>query len=77
MRVRGKISHCETPARAAHRNETRGNAGVCFPSPISSIKLLLEPGAVGIFLFLRGRWEEGVEGAIFRARPERGSEMSH
>jgi hypothetical protein len=64
MSVRGRISHCETPARAAHRNETRGNAGDCFPSPTSTIRLLFEPGAVGFFLFLRGRCEEGVGGAI-------------
>lgn len=64
MSVRGRINHCETPARAAHRNETKGNAGDCFPSPKSTMRLLFEPGAVGAFLFLRGRCEEGVGGAI-------------
>lgn len=61
MRVRGRISHCDTLARAAQRNETSGNAGDCLPSPASTIKLLFEPGAVGTFVFLRGRCEEGVE----------------
>jgi hypothetical protein len=64
MSVRGRISHCETPARAAHRNETRGNAGDCLPSPKSTIRLLFEPGEVAFFLFLRGRRDEGVGGAI-------------
>jgi hypothetical protein len=64
MSVNGRISHCETPARAAHRNETRGNAGDCFPSPKSTMRLLFEPGAVGFFLFLRGRCDEGVGRAI-------------
>lgn len=64
MSVRGRISHCETPARAAHRNETKGKAGDCFPSPRSTIRLLLEPGEIGVFLLLRGRCEEGVGGAI-------------
>lgn len=66
MRVRGKISHCDTLALAAHRNETSGNAGDCPPSPASTIRLLFEPGADGTFVFLRGRCEEGVGGAIAR-----------
>jgi hypothetical protein len=59
MRMRGRISHWETPARAAHKKDTSGNAGVCFP-PMSKIKLLLEPGEVAILPFLRGRCDEGA-----------------
>ena len=62
MSVRGSISHCETPALAAHKNETNGKDG--FPSPMFRIRLLFDPGTVGVFLFLRGRWEAGLVGAI-------------
>jgi len=60
MRMSGRISHCETPARADHKKETSGNAGVCLPSPISKIRLLLEPGEVEILPFLRGRCDEAA-----------------
>lgn len=64
MRISGRISHWETPALAAHKNDTSGNAGVFLPSPISNIRLLLEPEEAAILPFLRGRCDEGVGGAI-------------
>lgn len=64
MRMSGSISHWETPALAAHKNDTSGNAGVFLPSPISNIKLLLEPEEAAILPFLRGRCDKGVGGAI-------------
>lgn len=67
MRMSGRISHWETPALAAHKKETNGNAGVWFP-PISKIKLLFEPGEVATLPFLRGRCDEGVGAIAVQAR---------
>lgn len=64
MRIRGSMSHVETPARAAQRKETKGNAGTELPFPTSRMRLLFVPEDGGTLLFLRGRYEEGVGGAM-------------
>lgn len=65
MRMRGRLSHGDTPARAAQRKETKGNAGCDLLSPLSRMRLLFVPEwDAASLLFLRGRCEEGVGGAM-------------
>jgi len=67
--MRGRINHAETPALAAQRNETRGNAGDDLPSPTSRTRLLFVPEDRGTLLFLRGRYEGGIMGEKINDHP--------